>query len=106
MSRTEFYAAELGEVLCVMNSFYELQEQRERQEWERMRMLAYMNMKPHDTKKRIKKPADILPFPWEKSINSSGDAKSFLDKAEAKDKINQIKWVESLKQKGLLKTKN
>ena len=106
MSRSEFYAAELGEVLCVMNSFYQLQEQKEQQDWERIRFLAYVNMKPHDTKKRIKKPADILPFPWESSSISSDDATSFLDKAEANDQINQIRWIESLKQKGLLKTKN
>lgn len=105
LSISEFYAAELGEVLCVVRSFYQLQEQRERTEWERTRFIAYVVAKTHDSKRRIKKPSDILPFPWEK-LEKEIDHKSFLKKAEAKAAETQRKWLESLKEKGLLNVVN
>lgn len=106
MSIGDFYAAELGEVLCVVHAFYNLQEQKERAEWERTRFLAYVGAKPHDSKKRIKKPSDLLPFPWENQKTDANEAKDFLAKAEAKAEANQKKWIEQLREKGLLNTIN
>lgn len=106
MSIGDFYAASLGEVLCVVRAFYDLQEQKEQNAWERARFVAYVSAKPHDSKKRIKKPSDLLPFPWEKTSISADDAKDFLAKAEAKAEENQQRWIEKLRESGLLDTIN
>jgi hypothetical protein len=33
--------------------------------WEQTRFIAYVMAKTVDSKKRIRKPADLLPFPWD-----------------------------------------
>ena len=48
-----------------MDSFYEFENNKERQEWERARFIAFMTVKPHDTKKKFKKPSDLIKFGWE-----------------------------------------
>jgi len=54
-----------------MVGFYELEEQRQRQEWERTRWLAMINITPHVKKGTVKKPQDITLFPWEEEKKQS-----------------------------------
>lgn len=50
-------------VEAVCRSFVEVEEQRTRDEWERMRLLATMTIQPH-VKNRLK-PDKLLPLPWD-----------------------------------------
>ena len=65
MSLSEYYSSEIKVVLSIMDSFYEFENNKERQEWERARFIAFMTVKPHDTKKKFKKPSDLIKFDWE-----------------------------------------
>jgi hypothetical protein len=55
-------------ILEIIDSFYELQNNKEQQEWERTRFVAFMSLKPHDNKRQLKKPSDLIKFEWEKKI--------------------------------------
>lgn len=59
------YDMTFAEFSNAMHGFYELEEQRQRQEWERTRWLAMITMQPHVKKGSIKKPTDLVTFPWE-----------------------------------------
>ena len=65
MSLSEYYSSEIEVVLSIMDSFYEFENNKERQEWDRARFIAFMTVKPHDTKKKFKKPSDLIKFDWE-----------------------------------------
>lgn len=65
MSLFEYYASEIDVVLSIIDSFYQFENNKEQQEWERTRFLAFMTVKPHDVKKKFKKPSDIIKFGWE-----------------------------------------
>ena len=65
MSLSEYYSSEIEVVLSIMDSFYEFENNKERQEWERARFIAFMTIKPHDTKNKFKKPSDLIKFGWE-----------------------------------------
>lgn len=41
------------------------EEQAEKAAWERTRWLAYLLLQPYDSKRKLKKPADVVQFPWE-----------------------------------------
>jgi len=60
-----------------MRGFYELEEQRQRQEWERTRWLATITMQPHVKKGSIKKPTDIATFPWEEEQKKKSPTDGF-----------------------------
>ena len=65
MSLTEYYDSEIEVVLSIIDSFYTFENNKERQEWERARFVAFMTIKPHDSKKKFKKPSDLIKFDWE-----------------------------------------
>ena len=65
MSLTEYYDSEIEVVLSIIDSFYTFENNKERQEWERSRFVAFMTIKPHDSKKKFKKPSDLIKFDWE-----------------------------------------
>lgn len=57
--------------------------------WEQTRFLAYVMAKTVDTKKRIKRPADLLEFPWDGKARktkfkriSMADLQQFSDEAD------------------------
>ena len=54
---------EQDELTAICDSWNEVFENRMRDEWERMRMLATFNMQPYA--KRGLNPKDLLPLPWE-----------------------------------------
>lgn len=37
----------------------------ERADWERMRILAFCALSPHAKKGKLKRPSDVMPFPWD-----------------------------------------
>ena len=81
MSLTEYYSSEIDVVLSIIDSFYEFENNKERQEWERARFIAYMTIKPHDIKKKFKKPSDIIRLGWEqqKIENEIKDLKTKME---------------------------
>ena len=57
MSLREFRAAQRG--------FFEGKETEKRQRWEVGRLTGWCSMAPHDTKRRIRNPKQLIEFPWE-----------------------------------------
>lgn len=49
-----------------LNGFYELEETRQRSEWERARWAAAVNLSIYAKKGQRIKPQDLAVFPWEK----------------------------------------
>lgn len=56
------------------------EEERRREEWERMRLLATITIQPH-VKGRMR-PEKLLPFPWEKPKTVRGKAMSAADRGK------------------------
>jgi hypothetical protein len=67
-----------------MLGFYELEEQRQRQEWERTRWLAMITITPHVKKGSVKKPQDITRFPWEEEKQAATDGLAILRQMASK----------------------
>ena len=65
MSLSDYYSSSIEVVLSIIDSFYAFQNNKEQQEWERARFVAFMTIKPHDSKKKFKKPSDLIKFDWE-----------------------------------------
>ena len=65
MSFSDYYSSSIEVVLSIIDSFYAFQNSKEQQEWERARFVAFMTIKPHDTRKKFKKPSDLIKFDWE-----------------------------------------
>jgi hypothetical protein len=65
MSLSDYYSSNIEVVLSIIDSFYAFQNSKEQQEWERARFVAFMTIKPHDTRKKFKKPSDLIRFDWE-----------------------------------------
>lgn len=65
-------------------AFYDNEEQKERAEWERMRMLAVMTMQPH-TRQRLNA-RKLLPFPWDPKpeITEKAEARRRFDDARGR----------------------
>lgn len=96
MSLSEYYSSEIEVVLSIMDSFYEFENNKERQEWERARFIAFMTIKPHDTKKKFKKPSDLIKFEWERQQLEK-------DIKDLKHKMKQSRKFESELYKKLMK---
>ena len=96
MSLSEYYSSEIEVVLSIMDSFYEFENNKERQEWERARFIAFMTIKPHDTKKKFKKPSDLIKFEWEQQQLEK-------DIKDLKHKMKQSRKFESELYKKLMK---
>ena len=96
MSLSEYYSSEIEVVLSIMDSFYEFENNKERQEWERARFIAFMTVKPHDTKKKFKKPSDLIKFGWEQQQLEK-------DIKDLKHKMKQSRKMETDLYKKLMK---
>lgn len=77
----------------ICKSWNESREAVERQEWERMRLLAVLTMQPHCKKKLI--PERILPFAWDGRRHQKTEAPK-LSRAERKARFERL--MESLVQ--------
>ena len=96
MSLSEYYSSEIEVVLSIMDSFYEFENNKERQEWERARFIAFMTIKPHDTKKKFKNPYDLIKVGWEQQQLEK-------DINDLKHKMKQSRKFESELYKKLMK---
>lgn len=74
MSLDDFCALDFDEFEAVTRAWTEMRESQERQEWERMRMLATIGIQPHAKKKLT--PAQLLPFPWDREEKEKRDRKA------------------------------
>jgi len=52
--------------------FFELEEIRQRAEWERARWMSCLTLSPHTKKGQRIKPEDIATFPWEQKSKKVG----------------------------------
>lgn len=100
MSVSEYYGCYLHEVISVIDAYYDLEEQRQAAEWQRTRMLAFYTVKPHDTKKKIKKPSDLFKL----SSDKVAVKKSVLGLKERikRDRERQKQMIAKWKQQGIL----
>lgn len=80
--------------MAAVNAFYELQNNRETAEWERMRMMAFYTLKPHDSKRRIRKPKDLFSLPSDKSNLDKSELKQWLEERQKMAAENDKKrWL-------------
>ena len=98
MSLTEYYSSEIDVVLSIIDSFYEFENNKERQEWERARFISYMTIKPHDIKKKFKKPSDIIRFGWEQQ-KIENDIKDLKTKMETSRRREQSLFDKLMKKR-------
>ena len=98
MSLTEYYSSEIDVVLSIIDSFYEFENNKERQEWERARFIAYMTIKPHDIKKKFKTPSDIIRFGWEQQ-KIENDIKDLKTKMETSRRREQSLFDKLMKKR-------
>lgn len=98
MSLTEYYSSEIDVVLSIIDSFYEFENNKERQEWERARFIAYMTIKPHDSKRKFKKPSDIIRFGWEQQ-KIENDIKDLKTKMETSRRREQSLFDKLMKKR-------
>lgn len=66
---------EFKDFLLAADAFFELEETRERQQWERQRWLATVLLQPHAKKGATLKPTDITKFPWDKKQKKASGSK-------------------------------
>lgn len=86
LSPSCFYAMTLEEFLLAAEGFMQLEENREKQHWERSRWLAALLLQPHVKKGTRLKPTDIAKFPWEKT--AKGKANNKVLAATLKSMVN------------------
>ena len=75
LSPSAFYDMELDEFLIAAAGFYDLEQHRQRSDWERTRWLAAIVLQPHAKKGTRIKPEDIAKFPWEKKQKKTANNK-------------------------------
>lgn len=66
MSRMDFEGSTPEEFRAVFDQWTRMMEQRERGDWERVRMLCASILQPYSSK--ALKPQDVMTFPWEKEV--------------------------------------
>jgi len=57
--------AELRMAIIARYTYDNLQQ---RQSWEQSRLISYFALAPHVKKGTVRKPQDLLPFPWEETL--------------------------------------
>lgn len=68
LSQNEFWASSLYDLSLRLKGFYELEEDRQRSDYERDRLFTLYLLNIHiDKKHRMTKTSDLMTFPWEKS---------------------------------------
>ena len=67
-SEKKFFKATPNYFFKAIKGFNELEEQRQREEWERLRILGVWVLSPHTKKGQNLSPKKLLPFPWDKSF--------------------------------------
>lgn len=63
-----FFNATPNYFFKALKGFNDLEEERQRGEWERVRMVGYWTLKPYMGKNTIFTPKKVLPLPWDKSF--------------------------------------
>lgn len=71
LSPKAFYNMSLKEWTMAQQGFFDMEEAKMRGEWERARWMAYVFLKPHDTKKNLHSVTDLVKFSWEKVEDGS-----------------------------------
>lgn len=74
-----------------IDSFIHYREQKHQSELEEKRLFTYLIMAPHVDSKKIKKPEDILPFPWEKEFKQKKFNSEVKDISEKLKNLGIIK---------------
>ena len=76
LTPSSLYAMTFAEFGNAMRGLHEIEELRQRAEWERTRWLACLLLNPH-TKRRLK-PQDLAEFEWERKAKTSVDGRGIL----------------------------
>lgn len=99
MSEDEFWDMLPRTFYNKQHGFFEHHEYLQREEWERTRWLAGMNIQPHLKKGTKMKPTDLCRFPWDPKPKSSKldekqkrlNAEAFLNLKKRKEKLKKEK---------------
>lgn len=78
LSYDDFCRLTVEEFESVCKAYTDQQKAKDRADWERIRILAAINVQPH-TKKKIT-PQRLLPFPWDKKTSRESDNLTFEER--------------------------
>ncbi len=85
MSYDDFCRLTPGEFEAICGAFYDKEESKRRDDWERMRLLAAIVIQPHVKKKLT--PKSLLPFNWDKKKAAD---KPLLSKEESRKRFLEL----------------
>lgn len=66
LSPSAFWPMLLQDFILAVKGFNELEQQREREHWERARWLGCVTLQPYGKKGKSLQPTDLIKFPWDK----------------------------------------
>lgn len=85
------YEMEMWEVM----PFFKAADQQKKAELAEQRLWTYLNISPHIDHKKIKKPEDIMPFPWEADDRKARAEKNLKNNEHAIKNLigKQFDWI-------------
>ena len=91
MSISDYMNAELRTIVNALNQYYELEEERQRQYWERTRWQTAALVNIQLSKKDKIKVFDLLPLPWDDEIQrTTAKPMSYDEQKAAFEKIDAM----------------
>lgn len=91
MSHDDFCKCTFGEFESICEAWRGMNENRQRESWERARTVAAICIQPHVRKKIT--PRQLLPLPWDKNISPRNDAPQLTAEERQKRFEEMVKTV-------------
>lgn len=88
MSYDDFLRLDCGAFFAVIKAHRDAEERRQRGEWERMRLLATLNIQPYV--KKIITPETLLPFSWDHEKDKEVAPRRTMTAAEQRERMKQL----------------
>lgn len=88
MSFEEFCAYDFDEFEHITRAWHSMTDEQNRDEWERMRILATICIQPH-TKKKLT-PKQLIPLPWDRRRNRRNNNAPELTKEQRRKRVEEL----------------
>lgn len=90
MLDSEFWECTIRDVNNRIKGFFELEQYRQRREWERSRWIATVLLSPNVKKGKTLKPKDLIEFEWEKPKAKPKKQLSEQEKKQHKEFLSKL----------------
>lgn len=88
MSFEEFCACDFDEFEHITRAWHSMIDEQNRDDWERMRILATICIQPH-TKKKLT-PKQLIPLPWDRCRNRRNNNAPQLTKEQRRKRVEEL----------------